>query len=126
MKPLAVVEVEVFAQAGDGLGDTFVIVQVDFFVFDAAPQSLDEDVVQCSPASIHTDRNLPFFENAGESVAGELNALIRIENLRRRLFQSLSQGAGAEIRFQRGRDFPRQDITRVPINHRCQVNKAAV
>jgi hypothetical protein len=89
-------------------------------------RSLDEDVVQCSTASIHTDGNLPLFENAGESVARELHPLIRIENLRRRLFQSLIQGAGAELRFQRGRDFPRQDVARVPINHRGQVNKAAV
>ena len=126
MQPLAVVEVEVFVQAFDRLGDAFVVVQVDFFIFDAAPQSLDEDVVQCSTASIHTDGDLPLFENAGESVARELNALIRIENLRRRLFQSLIQRARAEIRFQCGRDFPRQNITRVPVNDRCQINKAAV
>ncbi len=48
MKLLAAVEVEVLAQALDGLGDAFVVVQIDLFVFDAAPQSLDEDVVQCA------------------------------------------------------------------------------
>lgn len=111
MKPLVVVEVEVFAQALDCLGDTFVVVQIDLFVFDAAPQSLDEDVIQCSTASVHTDRYLPFFENTDESAARELNTLIRIEDFRRRLFQRLIQGAQAEIRLQCGRDFPRQDIT---------------
>lgn len=61
MKPLAIVKVEVSAQALTGLANIIVIVQADFFVFDAAPQSLDEDVVQVSTASIHTDRSLPFF-----------------------------------------------------------------
>lgn len=102
MKPLVVVEVEVFAQALDGLGHPFVVVQIDLFVFDAAPEPLDKDVVQCSTASIHTDGDLSLFENTGEGAARELNTLIRIEDVRRRLFQSLIQGAGAEIRFQRG------------------------
>src|SRR5262245_44875529 len=93
MKPLAVVEVEIFAQALDRLGDAFVVVQIDLFVFDAAPQSLDEDVVQCSTASIHTDRDLSLYENTGESAARGLNTLIRIEDFRRRLCQGLIQGA---------------------------------
>jgi hypothetical protein len=126
MKPLAVVEVEVFVQALDGLGDTFVVVQIDLFIFDAAPESLDEDVVQGATASVHTDGDLSLFENTGESAARELNPLIRIEDFRRRLFQGLMQGARAEIRLQRGRDFPRQDVTRMPVNHRDQVNKAAL
>jgi hypothetical protein len=126
MKPLPVVEVEVFVQTLDGLGDTFVVVQIDLFVFDAAPEPLNEDVVQCSATSIHTDGDLSLFENTGESAARELNTLIRIEDFRRRLFQSLIQGARAEIRFQRGRHFPRQDIPRMPVNHRDQVNEAAL
>ena len=126
MKPLAVVEVEVVVQAYDRLGDACVIVQVNFFVFDAAPEPLDEDVVQCSTTPIHTDGDLPLFENAGESTARKLDALIRIENLWRCLFQRLMQRARAEIRFQRGRDFPRQHITRVPVHYRCQINKAPV
>ena len=100
MKPLAIVEVEVVAQTCDRLGHAFVIVPVNFFVFDAAPEPLDEDIVQGSTAAIHTDCNLPFFENARERIAGEVHALIRIENLRRRLFQRLLQGTGAEIRVQ--------------------------
>ena len=126
MKPLVVVEVEVLAQALDGLGHTFVVVQIDLFVFDAAPEPLDKDVVQCSAAPIHTDGNPSLFENTGESAARELNTLIRIKDFRRRLFQSLIQGTGAEIRFQRGRHFPRQDITRMPVNYCDQVNKAAL
>ena len=89
MKPLVVVEVEVFAQALDCLGDTFVVVQIDLFVFDAAPEPLDKDVVQRSTASIHTDGDFALFENIGESAARELNTLIRIEDFRRGLFQGL-------------------------------------
>ena len=125
MKPLAVVEVEVFVQTLDRLRHAFVIVQVNFFIFDAAPQSFNEDVVQGSTTSIHTDGDLALFENAGECVTRKLHTLIRIENLRRGLCQRLLQRARAEIRFQCGRDFPRQNLTRVPVNDRCQINKAA-
>ncbi len=56
--------------------------QVDLFVFDAASEPLDEDVVQSLTASIHTDGDFRFFENSGERIACELRSLARIENLR--------------------------------------------
>ena len=126
MKPLAVVEVEVFVQARTGLGDTFVLGQVDGFVFDATPRSLDEAVVPGAPAPIPTDRTLAFFEQSRESLARALPAWIRLENLRPRLCQRRRQGARAEIRFPPGRDFPPPHITRVPVQHRRQGHKAAL
>src|SRR6266542_1000878 len=45
VKPLTVIKTEIFSQAGDGLGRILVIMQVDLFVFDAAPEPFDEDVV---------------------------------------------------------------------------------
>lgn len=112
MQALTVVEVEVLAQAGDRLGHALIVIQVDLFVFDTAPQSLDEDVVQCASASIQADGNLPIFEHAGEGLARELHTLIRIEDFWRRLFQSLIEGTGTKIGVQRDRDFPRQNIAR--------------
>ena len=62
MKPLTVVKPEVFSQASDGLGRVLVIVQVDLFVFDAAPEPFDEDVVQRTASPVHTDGDLALFE----------------------------------------------------------------
>src|SRR6202022_671785 len=42
---LLIVEAKPGANAGLGLGDRRIGVEVDFLVFEAAPQSLDEDVV---------------------------------------------------------------------------------
>jgi len=46
------VELEVSAQARDGLSHLLVVVQVNLLVFDRTPQLLNEDVVQCSTPSI--------------------------------------------------------------------------
>lgn len=99
MKSFVVLELEVFAQALDGLGDAIIVLQVDFLIFDTAPEPFNEDVVRCSTASVHTDGDLSLFENADKSTTGELNTLIRIEDFWSRLFQGLIQVAGTEIRF---------------------------
>src|SRR3546814_12714443 len=57
-------------------------VQVDAFVFQGAPEPLDEDIVHPASPAIHADLDLGRAQNAGEGVAGELTALIRIEDLR--------------------------------------------
>ena len=68
MKPLTIVKSEIFSQARDGLGRVLIIVQVDLFVFDAAPESFDEDVVQRSTAAIHADGDFMVFENSSERI----------------------------------------------------------
>ena len=87
MKALTVVEPEVFSQAIGGLEHVLVIVQVFLFVYAAAPEPLDEDVIHRSTAPIHTDGDFMLYENSGERIAGELRALVRIENLRLRHLQ---------------------------------------
>jgi hypothetical protein len=52
---LLVVEAEPGADAGPGLGDRRVGVEVDFLVFEAAPQPLDEDVVHAAALAVHAD-----------------------------------------------------------------------
>jgi len=49
-------------------------------MLDVAPQPLDEDIVERSPSSIHADEHLFTLEHAGEGFAGELRALIAIED----------------------------------------------
>src|SRR3954467_7707307 len=54
--------------------------QVDPFVLYGPPQALDKDVVVAAPASIHADLDPVIPQHRGELVAGELRALIGIED----------------------------------------------
>src|SRR3954470_9011516 len=54
--------------------------QVNPFVLHGPPQALDKDVVVAAPASIHADLDLVIPQHLGKIVAGELCALIGIED----------------------------------------------
>ena len=54
--------------------------QIDPFVLHGPPQALDEDVVVAAPASIHADLDPVIPQHLGKLVAGELRALIGIED----------------------------------------------
>lgn len=123
MRPLGVIKVEISIQARDGLMNSLVAVQVDFFVFDTPPESFDEDIVQGPAAAIHADGHLMIFENPGERIARELRALITIEDFRFRPKKSPIKGADAEIAVQCGRDLPTEYIARVPVDDRDQIDE---
>jgi len=69
---LLVIKAEPGADAGLGLGDTGIGVEVDLLVFQAAPQPLDEDVVHVAALAIHADGDRVALQGVGEIVAGEL------------------------------------------------------
>jgi hypothetical protein len=76
--------------------------------------------------SIHADRNAVVDECSGEGGAGELQALVRVEDLRlavtgHRILKRLD----AECRFHRDRQPPRQYATAEPIEHDGQIDEAA-
>ena len=78
MRALVVVELEVGRQALPGLAWMGVLVQVDFFIFDRAPQPLGENVVERSAASIHTDLDTGLLQGLKVLRAGEVAALIAV------------------------------------------------
>ena len=49
--------------------------QINLFILDRLPDSLDEDVVAPRALAIHADRDLVGAQHAGECFAGELTAL---------------------------------------------------
>jgi len=51
-------------------------------VFQALSQPLDEDVVHPAASTIHADLNALFLKLGDPILAGELAALIRVEDLR--------------------------------------------
>src|SRR4030095_13930784 len=68
----AIVKIEIAREPSVGFGDRVIGVQVALFVLYAAPQPLDEDVVDPAPFAVHADAHASAFEHSGEVVAGEL------------------------------------------------------
>src|SRR6202043_2144678 len=76
--------------------------QVDPFVLHGPPQALDEDVVVAASASIHADLDSVIRQHLGELIAGELRALISIEDAGlAKPGESLAQCLDAEPRRER-------------------------
>src|SRR5215467_12486331 len=82
MLTLLIVETEPGADAGPGLGDGCIGIEVDFFVFEAAPQPLDKDVVHAAALAVHADHDAMPLQGAGKVVTGELAPLVGIEDFR--------------------------------------------
>jgi hypothetical protein len=53
--------------------------QMNLFIFDRATQPFDENIVHEAAASVHRNRGSRGFEFAGERGAGELRALVGVE-----------------------------------------------
>lgn len=90
MRPHAVVETDIAAKGGTGLGDAGVGAQVNLLVLHSPPEPLDEDVV--APDAVHADGDPCILQHLNEIHAGELRALVAVEDLRpavalERLFQ---------------------------------------
>ena len=69
---LVIVEAKPSTDAGLGLGDRRIGVEINLLVFEASPQPFDEDVVHAATLAVHADRDLVPLQGAGEVVAGEL------------------------------------------------------
>jgi hypothetical protein len=109
MKAFLVVKAQPSCDPRPGFGDRSVGVQVYVFIFQASPQPLDEDVVHAPALAVHADLDGVGFQHAGEVGAGELTALIGVEDLRpAEPTQRLFQGIDAEVGVQRVRKPPGQ------------------
>src|SRR4029077_5050878 len=82
MRPLAVVEVQIPTERSACLANSVIGMQIDLLVLDRSPQPLDKDIITPRAATIHADRDRVLQQQAGERGAGELAALVGIEDLR--------------------------------------------
>lgn len=98
--------------------------QVNVFVFDAAPETFDKHVVEGTPATIHTDQDLSLAQDPSKFWAGELTALIGVEDHRFSGRQGVLQGAEAEQVVQGVRELPGQHVAAVPVDHGHQVQES--
>src|SRR5215211_3422489 len=72
MRSAGVVEAEIPADRGAGLGDRVVSSEVDLLVLDRSPEPLDEDVVAPGTLAVHADGDPISGQRTGEGLAGEL------------------------------------------------------
>ena len=79
MKPSTVVEVEIGTYTRFQLPHVLIAFQVDVFIFEASPQTLNSDIVQCPPCSVHTDLNVVISKHLEKHIGGKLAPLIRVE-----------------------------------------------
>ena len=96
VRTLLVVEVEVCRQPLGRLQSILIAVQVNLLIFDAAPHTLDPDVVQRPTSAIHAYLDILVLEQLGKTWAGELTALICVEHARRSSTQRGLQGLKTE------------------------------
>src|ERR1017187_10532588 len=66
MRPLVVVKLKVPVDPLPCLPHHLVVFQVHLFVLQRAPQAFDENIVQTSPAPVHTHGDATSFQFAGE------------------------------------------------------------
>ena len=96
MWPFGVVEVDPLADDAPGLEAVGKVVQIDSLVFEGAPQPLDEDVVH-APARPSIEIWTPAARKRPvKGEAGELAALIGIEDLRLAVAVSASSSASTQ------------------------------
>jgi hypothetical protein len=126
MRSAGIVKAEVTADRGAGLGDRVVGFQINLLVFGRSPQALDEHIVSPGSFAIHADGNAGFEKNISEAGAGELAALIRIEDVRPSVTgQSFIQRLDAELRFHGDRQPPGENPAAEPVDDGCQIDEAA-
>ena len=100
-------------------------VEVDVFPFDRAPESFDEGIVGGAPSSIAADAAAGRQQGLFVGKAGELAALVGIEDVRGRGHaQGIGQGLQAKARVERVRELPAQHVARVPVEYGGQIQKA--
>src|SRR6266702_708690 len=83
MRSSGIVETEITADGGAGVADRLVSSEIDLLVFDRAPQPFDKEVVAPGALAVHADGDGVLDQHAGEGRAGELAALIGVEDIRR-------------------------------------------
>lgn len=86
-----------FANAPAHLFATVKNMQINAFIFQAAPQPFDEDIVDPAAFAVHGDADARLFEQGGKFKAGELATLVGVKYLRCAMTRhGVLQGLNAE------------------------------
>src|SRR4051812_48571492 len=125
MKTLLIVEVQPRSDSRFRFGNRSISVQVDFFILQASPEPLHKHIIHATTLAVHADLDLAVLQHADKVIAGELAALVSVEDLRlSKPSQRLLQRLDTEVGVQGVRQAPGQNGTAVPIHDHHQVQKA--
>ena len=80
MGSFVVIEEKIDLQTPLQCRDRGVFPEIDFFIFDTAPQPFDEDIVETPTLAIHADPDVGVLQATGESQRRELRSLVGIKN----------------------------------------------
>jgi hypothetical protein len=117
MRTAAIVKIEM------RLTDGFVGSQIGLLVFDTFPKPFDEHVV--SPGSFAVDGDVVVGEDGGKGRAGELRALVGVEDVRLAMTrEGILQCLDAEGSLHRDRQPPGQNATGRLIEHDGEIDEA--
>src|SRR6201998_883088 len=119
-----IVKSQPFGDPSLGLLAIGVAFGIDVLVFQAAPQPLDEHIVDPAAAAVHRDADAGGLQPAGKLSAGELAPLVGVEDLRlAEASQRVLQRRKAERDVHRIRQSPCQDGPTGPVDDRHQIEK---
>ena len=123
VQTFGIVKVHVVTHPGHDGRHGLMVVEIEVFVFHAAPEPFAEDVVEHPPATVHTDPDVGRLQTAGECLGGELAALVGIEDGRFPAQQGAIQRRAAEAALQARGDLPRHDIPTEPVHNCHQIDE---
>ena len=99
-----------------------IVVQIYLLVFHTPPQTLCENVVECSPSAIHTDMHPSVLQALRVLWTGEMAALIAIPDLRRCCGQRLVDRVEHKRHFERVVERPTYHVPGIPIQDGNQIH----
>ena len=79
MGSFVVIEEKIDLQTPLQCRDRGVFPEIDFFIFDTAPQPFDEDIVETPTLAIHADPDVGVLQATGESQRRELRSLVGLK-----------------------------------------------
>ena len=124
MSPVVVVKTDPGVEAPAQGRTAIKRVQVKVLILDGPPEPLDKDVVLAAPPPIHADGDVVVFKYLRKGFAGELRALVGVEDLRAPVTdQGLLEGLDTKVRLKGIGNPPGQNFAAVPVHDGHKVHK---
>lgn len=127
MRSDRVVLSNVFADGLTELPRGAVFVDIDLFLLQASEPALHHDVVSPALPPVHALRDVVFFQKVSVFLAGELTALVTVENCRSTVpINCIADSLQHVISFKRIRQPPADNLSAVSVDDCSQVHVVAV
>src|SRR5512137_2784988 len=126
MRSFAAAKLQIHLQTFFGFNHRGISIQIYVLIFDGSPEPFDKNVIAPAALAIHADLNSISLEKACKFGAGELAALVRVEDIRAATKRySFLQCFYTEVRCQRVRKPPGKNSAGIPVLNDKQISKAS-